>query len=182
MNEEYHCRVRMLSRENLAKARIIGAEAKRKKRLIQAEELQIGNRELFSPLFTNLAARKLLLVCLYWAEGGKGRADLMFSNSDPLMIQTFLSVLRQCYDIDESKFRVTLQCRADSDVPTLEAFWSKITGIKRELFYKALIDPRTVGKPTLKADYKGVCRIAYFSAQIFNDIIQASKVLPELVG
>ena len=99
------------------------------------------------------------------------RGSLMFGNSDPRVIALFLRLLRQCYNINEDKFRCTLQCRADQNIETLERFWSKITNVPLKQFYKARVDSRTIGKKSRKMDYKGVCRIDYFSADLFNEII-----------
>ncbi len=46
----------------------------------------------------------------------------------------------------------------------------KITGIPKRLFYKTRIDSRTVGKPTLKKDYKGVLRVDYFDTKVQLDL------------
>ena len=69
------------------------------------------------------------------------------------------------------------QCRADQDIKKLEKFWSKITKIPPSQFYKARIDKRTIGKKTLKLEYKGVCRIDYFSADIFTELMKLPRIL-----
>jgi len=113
---------------------------------------------------------KIILVMLYLCEGSKRKGSLMFGNSNPAIIRLFLSTLRQCYAIDESKFRITLQCRADQNINALERYWSEITGVPSEQFYASRIDPRSIGKASRKPDYKGICRVDYFSAHIYNEI------------
>ena len=113
---------------------------------------------------------KIALAMLYWCEGGKASGGIIFGNSDPTMIKTFLSFMRQCYQLDETKFRGTVQCRADQDPESLQAYWTEITGIPSNKFLRAKIDPRTIGKPTLKTWYKGVLRIDYFSSDIYNEL------------
>lgn len=126
----------------------------------------------------NKDTSKIALAMLYLGEGSKKqRGSLMFGNSDPLVICLFLRLLRYCYDIDESKFRCTLQCRADQNIKKLEKFWSKNTDIPLSQFYRARIDPRTIGKPSKNHDYKGVCRIDYFSGDIFMELKQIMKVV-----
>jgi len=123
---------------------------------------------------------KIALAMLYLGEGSKNqRGSLMFGNSDPLVIRLFLNLLRRCYDVDENKFRCTLQCKADQNIKRLEKFWSKITDIPLSQFYKARIDPRTIGKPSRKLDYKGVCRIDYFSGDVFMELKQIVNVISE---
>ena len=90
----------------------------------------------------------------------------MFGNSDPAVVRMFVDLMRECYTLDERKFRCTLQCRADQDIKKLERFWSETTKIPREQFYKARIDKRTFGQVSEKQEYKGVCRIDYFSSAL----------------
>ena len=102
---------------------------------------------------------------------------MIFGNSDPFIINLFLHLLRYCYNIDESKFRCTVQCRADQDTNRLENFWCRITKIPLVQFYKTRIDPRTIGKPSKKQNYKGVCRIDYFSAELFIEIKLVAEII-----
>lgn len=120
---------------------------------------------------------KIALAMLYLGEGSKKGGAMMFGNSNPTVIQLFLKLLRFCYNIDEHKFRCTVQCRADQDIRNLEIFWSKITSIPLDLFYKPQVDKRTTGLITKKVDYKGVCRIDYFSGDIFVELMQIVEVL-----
>lgn len=122
---------------------------------------------------------KIALAMLYLGEGSKNpkRGSLVFGNSDPFVVSLFLKLLRYCYKIDEKKLHCTLQGRADQNVKELERFWSRVTHVSPSQFYKALIDPRTIGKPSKKLDYKGVCRIDYFSSDVFLDLLQIPKTI-----
>lgn len=129
-------------------------------------------------IIKNKDVAKIAIAMLYLGEGSKTRrGSLMFGNSDAKIIALFFRLLRYCYDINEKKFRCTLQCRADQNIIELEKFWSKITKIPLCQFYKARIDSRTIGKKSKKLDYKGVCRVDYFSADIFNEIIKIIKII-----
>jgi len=133
-----------------------------------------------SNLLQNIKVSKLALATLYLGEGSKTKKGaLMFGNSNPEIIKLFLFLLRCCYEINENSFRCTVQCRADQNVKKLENFWFKVTKIPRNRFYKAQIDPRTIGKITKNVDYKGVCRIDYFSADVFNELCAISEVIFE---
>lgn len=123
---------------------------------------------------------KIALAMLYLGEGAKTiKGSLMFGNSDPSAIGLFLKLLRYCYVVNESKFRCTLQCRADQNIRGLEKFWSGITKIPLAQFYKARVDPRTIGKPSKNLDYRGVCRIDYFSGDTFMELKQIVEVIFE---
>lgn len=121
---------------------------------------------------------KIGLAIFYLCEGGKRSGGYCsFGNSDPHIISLFLELLRGSYQLDESKFRCTVQCRADQDQKVLATFWSSITKIPLRQFYAARIDKRTIGKPTQKLDYKGVCKVDYFSAAIYNEL----KIIGDLL-
>lgn len=122
---------------------------------------------------------KVALATLYLGEGTKNpkRGLLTFGNSDPRVISLFLKLLRKCYRVDEMKFRCTVQCRADQNTRELRRYWRSITKIPYNRFYDTRIDPRTVGKKTRSVGYKGVCRIDYFSSEVFNDILKAIEVI-----
>lgn len=148
----------------------------RRKKFYQNIDLQ--NRRLFRLCENSLEARKIILVILYLAEGSKSpRGSLMLGNSDPLIISMFVDLMRECYKIDESKFRCTVQCRADQDVKALGFFWSKVTRIPLKQFYKARVDKRTIGQVSRKKDYKGVCRIDYFSSAVDLELKYIARVI-----
>lgn len=132
----------------------------------------------FDSILTNKKMAKTALALLYITEGSRSaHGSLVFANSDPYLISLFLHLLRFCYTIDEQKMRCTVQCRADQNIKDLEHFWARITGITPDRFCKALVDPRTVGKPTKKLDYKGVCKIQYYSAGIALELLAIARII-----
>ena len=133
--------------------------------------------EHLASFLKNKDIAKIVLTMLYLGEGSKKHGTLVFGNSDPYIISLFLYLLRFCYNIDENKFRCTIQCRADHHKPKLEDFWSSVTQIPLEKFYKARIDNRSIGKISKNKNYKGVCRIDYFSADVFLELMSIPKIL-----
>ncbi len=118
----------------------------------------------------SLDSSLMVLATLYLTEGSKQSGKLTFGNSDLRIIKLFLKLLRICFKIDESKFRCTVQRRADQNDENLLRYWSQVTGIPSKQFYESRVDPRSVGKHTLKGEYMGVCRIDYFSGYIYNEL------------
>jgi hypothetical protein len=158
----------------------IKASATRK--LAKKNRLEVIQRENFylKKALTYNDIAKINLVMLYLCEGSKHQnASVCFGNSNPSIVQLFLPLLRRCYMIDEKKFRCTVQCRADQDTGELISLWSTTTLIPKDQFYRSRIDKRTVGIPTTKADYRGVCRIDYFSATIYNELKIVGRLLSE---
>ncbi len=121
---------------------------------------------------------KIVLAILYITEGSRSqKGGITFGNSDPYIISLFLHLLRFCYSIDEQKLRCTVQCRADQNIAELAHFWKRITGIPANRFCKPQVDPRTIGKPTKKSGYRGVCRINYFSADLSLELKAIAKII-----
>lgn len=139
----------------------------------------IEKNKYLADLLENKNVAKIVLVSLYLGEGSKNpkRGSVMFGNSDPRVIKLFLNLIRKCYKINESKFRCTVQCRAGQNIKELERFWQNVTKIPTDQFYGSRIDLRTVGQKLKKPEYKGVCRIDYFSADMLNDILKAIEVI-----
>lgn len=105
---------------------------------------------------------KMLLAMLYLGEGSKSKSHsgLSLGSSDPTIIKIYIKLLNICYGITKNKFGVWIGHRADQNLKSLQTFWSEITGIPLRRFYNSKPDARTVGKPTLDENYKGVCAIS----------------------
>lgn len=162
----------------ITRARAAALDAKRTVRAAYLESVRRRNIH-FKEVVRNKDCAKIILAMLYLGEGAKNpkRASVMLGSADRRIIVIFLTLLRHCYPIHEQKFRCTVQCRADQNIERLERFWSHITRIHRSQFYRARVDPRTIGKPSTRLDYRGVCRIEYFSADIFNDLLAIADIV-----
>lgn len=164
--------------KKLIKAREKALIVQRNKRREYFANIESKNIHLLSFLDKNKDSAKLVLSALHLAEGAKHRAgSIQFGNSDPGIIRLFMKLLRTCYEIDESKFRCTILCRADQDTKKLERFWLEVAGINKGQLYKTRIDARTIGKPSRKLDYKGVCVINYLSAAVYYDLLTLGKMM-----
>lgn len=164
--------------ENYKKGLKVALVINKERREKYLKSITYRNKHL-SSILKNVNVAKVTLSILYLGEGAKSlsRGSLYFGNSDPFIIHMFLSLMRKCYKLDESKFRCTVLCRADQNIVNLERFWLKITKIPRSQFYKARIDPRTIGKPSRNINYKGVCKIDYFSADLFLELMSIPKII-----
>lgn len=175
--KNYQDRIKKQQIYNLYRARIVAIKVNQEKRKVYLDNLENKNKYLVNTL-KNKDVAKIALAMLYLGEGSKTqKGSLTFGNSSVEIISLFLKLLRSCYILDETKFRCTVQCRADQNIKKLENYWSKITNIPLNNFYKAQVDKRTLDKPSKKPDYKGVCRINYFSADIYNELIIINQLL-----
>lgn len=128
--------------------------------------------------------RKLTGLILWWTEGTKKRRNKLWkntwyhpveiTNTDPRIIQMFLSFLRKDIGIDEPKLKLQLQVHKGDNQVELEKFWSRVTRIPPERFQKTIVRPagRKVGKS------RGTCKIRYNSREIYE---RMEKMLDEKV-
>lgn len=109
---------------------------------------------------------KVLCAMLCWCEGAKDedRSSLAFTNSDPLLVSTFLSLLRHHFEIDESKFRVCLHIHEYHNFDDQILFWSTVTNIPRSQFIKPFRKEHTGIRR--RANYQGCVNIRYHDVQL----------------
>jgi len=180
-SEESRKRIEVLMQSNNAESMKRALQVLRSRRIAYLESIEKRVSPLLKLMKGDQEVGKIAVAMLYLGEGSKNtKCRVSLGNSDPALLRFFVNTLRRCYAIDESKLRCTLQCRADQDIPRLESFWSKELHIPLSRFYRARIDPRTIGKKSLKLDYKGVCRIDYMSADLFLEIMAIGRQLTGL--
>lgn len=111
---------------------------------------------------------KLICGILYLCEGSKypSSRQLVFSNSDPRIIELFLKLLRENFKVDENRFRCMITHRWDQKGEDLNRYWSRKTNIPLRQFYRSYGDKRTKGSATKRNDYKGICAVKYFNTNI----------------
>lgn len=93
-----------------------------------------------------MSDREFLLVgaALYAGEGFKTGNGLGMANTDPAILLTFVSWMRRCFEVDESRLRVRVYLHEHLDLEQAEAFWSELLHIPRCQFrkpYRAVADP-----------------------------------------
>jgi len=78
---------------------------------------------------------------LYWAEGAKGRNQLQFANSDPLMARFFVDFLRRYFDL-EDEIRITCHLYADhlAKQAEVEHFWLDSLGLPTTALRKSVVN------------------------------------------
>lgn len=82
-------------------------------------------------------------IMLYWAEGSKQKESnisqgLIFSNSDPKMVQIFLKWLIECLEIPLSNinFDIYLHSDCENRAKEISGYWSKISSFPISKFGK----------------------------------------------
>ena len=111
--------------------------------------------EVSSWSFLNLkGVQKTILAMLYWAEGQKIpelSTCVKFVNTDPRMILLFITLLRNCYEIERK-------------------FWSGLLGVDESQFGKIYVKPRSRTKK-FRRNFAGICFVIYYSVDLRREIV-----------
>ena len=139
-----------------------GFNKEMKRRRMEAAQEQAA--PIAARLAQNREALMLMASALYMGEGAKADGAFGFANSDPRILQAWLAVLRNTFDIDESKFRCQLMITEGMDEELLKGYWSEVTGIPTSQFMKGSVRKDSGGRK--REGYKGVCLVHYFSVEV----------------
>lgn len=95
-----------------------------------------------------ISERELWLIgtALYWAEGGKTKRMVRFSNGDPRMIQLMMKYFRETCQVPEDKFRGYIHIHESLDHVVAEKYWSSVSDIPLINFYKTYRKPNPSSK------------------------------------
>ena len=116
---------------------------------------------------------------LYWGEGGKTKeAELILSNTNPVMIKFFIYWLKKCLDVDKDKIKVKLHLYKDMNIDNEINFWVKTLDIKRNQFIKPYIKNSNKSSITYKNGFgHGTCNVAIANAILSKRILMGLKAL-----
>lgn len=167
--------------EHLRRARLISNQVVRRNKEIRFEDAKIKARKDASALPLEMkSVGRSLLAMLYWAEGGKQDGNLKFTNTDPVLSLLFLSLLRRCYEVQESRIRIALHVHHYHDHNDVRRFWSQKLNVPESQFWKIYVKKRSEDKE-YRRNFKGICHIHYASSAIQRELLAlgveiASKV------
>jgi hypothetical protein len=93
--------------------------------------------------FTEISREQLKLIgiILYLGEGGKTQRTARIANSDPEIIKIMMRFFREICNVPENKFSGHIHTFTHVNIRETEKYWSKITGIPVNQFYKTYIKP-----------------------------------------
>lgn len=119
------------------------------------------------------STQRLLCAMLYWCEGSKDPERVAFTNSDPQVIKTFLTLFRQSFHPIEGKFRVVMHLHDYDDEGTQKLFWSRVTQIEEYQFSKTYRKSHS-GK-VKRQDYAGCVCIRYYDTVVAQRLLILAK-------
>lgn len=162
-------------RQWLEDIRKISSESIKRKRNLEVEMIaQKVKQEVKSWDFLGLeSVQKSLLGILYWAEGQKlplRGSPVKFVNTDPRLVLLFLTLLRNCYQLDESKLRVRLHLHWYHNIGKIRKFWSELLGIDESRFGKVYIKRRSKTKKFRK-NFAGICFVIYYDVDLRWEVV-----------
>ena len=120
---------------------------------------------------------------LYWAEGSRDRNRIVFTNSDPAMARFFVKFIREFFDIDCERLRLTCNLFADHEARQreIEDFWLSTLGLPRSCLCKSTVNhySRDSQKKRKNKLPYGTCRVVVNSTDIAQTIYGS---IQELAG
>lgn len=161
------------AQERIASLQTAGQKAAQKSKTETTKRNLLRIRQESIDIIKDISLDKsmALITCslLYWCEGSKSHNDttFTFTNSDPVLVQAFVALMRRAFVLDERKFRVRMHLHEYHSEQLQQKFWSKITGIPSQQFRKTYWKPHT-GK-TIHVGYPGCIHLNYY------DVIIARK-------
>lgn len=114
---------------------------------------------------------KITGIMLYWGEGAKTGGSVKLANSNPDLIRIFLLFLREICGVDEKRIKALIHMYPDQNRRFLEKFWSFVTGIESENFYKPQILAGKIGTYKHKSIY-GTATITYSDKKLLKLLLQ----------
>ncbi len=173
--------------DGVAKAGLVRARKKAlivNKAIFDAKIAQYRKNNQNLRIFMQSREAKLVaLAILYLGEGAKwqGHRGLHLGSTSPQIIQLYIRLLNDYFGVEVNSMKGRIQHRADQNPNELLNYWSKITGINGSNFYPSYFDKRTVGKPTEKANYMGVCKISCAGAHFQLELAEIADIIYESV-
>lgn len=138
--------------------------------LRQQNREEIAKHQI-SNLRISLEMQRSILATLYWTEGSKGAGVLDFANTDPRLCLIFITLLRICYKLDESKFRIRLHLHQYHDEQELKKYWSKLLEIPISQFNNIVWKKEPNSGKRYRQNYHGICFVKYNSVDLQRKIM-----------
>lgn len=137
---------------------------------INITKFQKGTFKLKNNLSTADKELKIAGAMLYWGEGAKTGGTVKFANSDPEMIKVFLYFLRNICGIHEERLKALIHLYPDHNERELRRFWSRVTKISKNRFYRSHVHIGRIGTYKHKSLY-GTLALNYSDKRLLKTIL-----------
>lgn len=130
----------------------------------------------------SLKELKLIGVILYLGEGAKtSRGMARLANSDPAVIKIMMRFFREICNVPENKFNAHIHTFAHANINETEKYWSKVSGIPRNQFYKTYIKPSAASLQKRKTLPFGTFDIYVCDTKLFLTIMGWIEKIKEIL-
>ena len=151
------------------------------KRVARQEASRLLAHQLRGLAKPTTSEKYMLASMIYECEGGKGGYGVLeFTNSDPVLVKIFLTLLRKTFTLDESKFRVVMHLHSYHNEEIERAFWSKVCAIPKNKFLKTYQKKESGIRK--KINYRGCVQIKYFDVNIKRVLLAGKNILAGNLG
>lgn len=135
--------IEKISRKAQQRVKSARVKSSQTKQLKQSREIR-EMREKGIKEVEEISKRKFWLagVALYWAEGAKAFENVALTNADPETIRFYIKWLKECCHVKSYDLRLSLHIYPDVQPEEAEQYWSAVSGIPLNQFYKIQIDSR----------------------------------------
>ena len=164
----------------LTKAQRKSVEINRAKTVLKNKQAAEKASETMKNFYANMSLQRIFCALLYWCEGDKSLNRVSFINSDPVMMKMFLSLFRNGFDLDESKFRVCVHLHSYHNKKEMLSFWSTVTEIPMTQFTKPHMK-QTSGMYK-KDGYPGCASVYYFDTQTARELLALKNEFVKKMG
>lgn len=148
-----------------------------------ARESWVRNRAKSEINLINTRDLRMLGLAIYWSEGAKTRRNFVqFSDADPVKIKLMMRFFREICQVPEVKFRGYLSIDARLDEEGARFYWSDITKIPMEQFYKSYAPlPASQTSPAKVSKY-GNLSVIINDTRLFLKIMAWLEKVKEISG
>ena len=116
-------------------------------------------------------------IVSYWGEGDKtSKGNLKLSNTDPIMIKSFIHFLKRVCSIKEEKIRCGLLLYPDLDEYECRQYWSQKIGLPIGNFTKTMV---IKGRKPAKILHHGICNVVVSSRYLKEKMLIWLNLLRE---
>ena len=170
--------------EHLEHIRKISAKVIRGKK-IERERVAVAKGKVVASNLhlKDVVILKALIAMMYWAEGSKHKQvhGLKFANTDPRFVLLYITLLRKCFPIDETRFRVSLHLHYYHEVGKATEFWSQLLNIPKTQFWKPYYKKRS-RKKRFRKNSTGICFVYYPDNDSRNEILGVGYAIYDILS
>jgi transposase len=147
----------------------------RRRKLEQIARLDAEGRAQLA----RLSERELLVagVALHAGEGAKTEGSVSMANTDPQLLRFFVTWLRRCFVVEESRLRCRVYLHEGLDLDAAEAWWASVVDVPRTQFgkpYRAVAD---AARTAVKHEY-GCATVVYSCTATHRRVMGLVRALP----